>query len=214
LARWQNEIRFYNDNMGIVGSMDVYITGTDPANLNQPTYLRLSRKDDMITGYVSIDGFNWQTIGTVTPQNIGSSSQVGLISIGISSVGTNLFDDFKFSGGIMPDLIDQDSAVCVSYYGNSTGSCIKSSIVPKKQQELNIKVSEKTLEVYGINGNKGSFIVYSINGVDIINVPLNALSGDNERKIYNIDSKLASGVYFAEVKIINKVSKKIIFFLP
>ena len=91
---------------------------------SSPRWLRLSRAEDVITGYDSLDGAHWTQIGTVRLSGLPRTVRIGLFAtspdyfaagaaVGTPSVATGRFDhlftqgdlpDQSWTGGAIPDL--------------------------------------------------------------------------------------------------------------
>lgn len=115
---------YVNDKAGLAGV----------ASSSSPRWLRLSRSGDQITGYDSVDGFHWSTIGSVRLRSLSEKVQVGLFvtsptlntDSGLTSptMATGKFDQVHLSGDL-PDGNWSDQVVGSStsaYFFQSAGS--------------------------------------------------------------------------------------------
>jgi hypothetical protein len=58
------------------GGETIYIGGT---TVTEPVWLKLTRIDDVVTGYVSMDGTNWNEVGSTTTGVSIDNEQAGIV---------------------------------------------------------------------------------------------------------------------------------------
>ncbi|GAA1672854.1 hypothetical protein GCM10009745_14670 [Kribbella yunnanensis] len=118
-----------------VRMQDSYVNDTaGPGSAASARWLRLDRSGDVITGYASADGTNWNKVGTA--QLAGSSAQVGLFVASPPAVGgggtagtvtTATFGNLRVQGGWAGgtwagDQVGAESPTFAGYPANAAGS--------------------------------------------------------------------------------------------
>jgi hypothetical protein len=61
---------------GTEGGETIYIGGT---TVTEPVWLKLTRVDNVVTGYVSLDGANWNEVGSTTSGVSIDDEQAGIV---------------------------------------------------------------------------------------------------------------------------------------
>ena len=83
------------------GASATYQNGSLSVN-NYPYWVRLVRSGNVFTAYASVDGFNWNPVGTSTTITMATNVYIGLASAAAYSLETATFDNVSFDSSAAP----------------------------------------------------------------------------------------------------------------
>ncbi len=118
-------------------------------SVTSPRWLRLTRVGDVITGYDSLDGAHWTSVGTVTLSDLSSTAQIGLFAASPDyTVTTQSFDGSISTGG--PSLATGSFDNVALQGSTSAGSWAGTAVGADTRRQQALRQAEHYSQVGGM----------------------------------------------------------------